>query len=457
MENDNITTNETIEIIPTHAPDFRLSASNASRWMTCRGWYPLNNFVQKHRPEHHRALRILDNRSPDYITDGRMAHALAALDTFNLLVEFSNRAPLLYPGTILNINYSGREEDMIGSTAPDATAEQKDKAQIAQEFMNKYHGFIRGYSNMILNKITSILEIYKFKPKGQKEVTVDVFIENTIRLETPDGSVHSTTPDTYILITLPNTNKDSHLYVYDFKFGSGEPVSAIRNKQLCFYIISVCQAHAQSHPNIKAATTIIYQPRCLFADTTTSEDSYDEGEILTLKDIIQNRIKEITEIPTDTMPAIEHFTESDECGWCPHKVVCPMKAKAVALAKRIQELPAVEFLTPENFKFILDNFPAIVKYGDAVKDYALARVKEGSLSIPGYELADGRSARTWDTSMMSVDEIAEMLKSRGVENPFQPPKLKGITEVEDAIGKDKISDLTRKSIPGKVLKKVKTK
>lgn len=435
-------------IDPVFMPDFRLSASNAGRWMTCPGWYPLNVFIQKRCPEKHRALRVLDNRSPDYMTDGRKAHALAAITLRDSLLVMNNALPLQYPGAEMTITYSGREEDLIDP-----------------EFMEKYHGFIEGYSSYIKDKIISILEVYKFKGKDQRNIKIHVFIENTITLKTP-LSEHSTTPDTYIIVEYPDrpesTNRPASIWIFDFKFGAGEQVSANKNKQLCFYIVTAKQHH--SNFNIKDAETVIYQPRCLFADSITSDQKYDFEDIIALEEIIYGRIEEVLKTPTDKLPPLELFKESDECGWCPHKVVCPAKEKAVELAKQVVIMPAadggtafptVDYLTPERIKFLLDNLPGIVKFADSVKDYALARVKDGTLEIPGYELGDGRSARSWDTSMLSVDEIAEMLKERGVEEPFQPRKLRNITDIEDQIGKKQIDDLTRKSIPGTVLKKKK--
>lgn len=203
-------------------------------------------------------------------------------------------------------------------------------------------------------------------------------------------------------------------HLIDLKYGQGVPVDAYENGQLKAYGLGVLEAYYLEY-GIQLLKLTIYQPR--LHNVSTFEISADE-----LLQWGANTLRPAAEL---AYAGQGDFSPGEkQCRFCKVKGKC----KALAdhnLALAQQAFEPVEFMTPEQVSYTLDNAALFTSWLTAVKEHALSSALKGEQRYPGYKVVEGRSDRKYT----DPEKVAQILTEKGYsrDDIMQPAKLKGIT------------------------------
>ena len=212
---------------------------------------------------------------------------------------------------------------------------------------------------------------------------------------------------------------DHLLYVIDFKYGKGVPVSCENNPQLSIYGIA---AYDSLDPLLKACVSdirlVIVQPRI----GNISEWGFKASEVESRRaafrehaDCALSPVDEYRRNPNADMLVLEPGEK--QCRFCPGKAVCP------ALAKQVQRSVVEAFVDhgdappcgipvpsdPDGLSRALTWIPLIQQWCESVESSAKSQLTAGA-AVPGYKLVAGRQGpRQWDKSKM--DDVESLLKN----------------------------------------------
>ena len=192
------------------------------------------------------------------------------------------------------------------------------------------------------------------------------------------------------------------LEIIDYKHGAGVPVEIEGNRQLQIYLEGAIH------------------------DLEMDRDAGGYN-----KDQIDQFCMEIREAAARTDdPQAPVVPGETQCRWCRVKPVCPALAQS-AMTEATQVFPAAgapqvpvetlaqqvedqlfnrdaSELTPTQIARIVQVEPMISGWLKAVRDYAIAELKDGR-EVPGYKLVAGRKARKWDAEN---DAMLKLLASK---------------------------------------------
>lgn len=221
--------------------------------------------------------------------------------------------------------------------------------------------------------------------------------------------------------------------IVDLKYGKGVKVYVNRNRQAMLYGLGVLAAFRKKGMKIRKIRLHIYQPRL--------------GNI----DVWECSVEELEEFGEEVKVAVQacispnpQYSPSEKgCMWCPAQSTCPsLYEHTVALFRDDFDPIPLDELTDDQIKLLLDNKSLIEKYLRSVEAHIFNRVERGD-HFPGYKMVSGRSQRRWKTG--AEDRLQEVLGDSAFTT-----KLKNITELEKALGKQRFAemDLTDKP-PGK--------
>ena len=229
---------------------------------------------------------------------------------------------------------------------------------------------------------------------------------------------------------------DGVLHVFDFKYGKGVPVSAEENPQLMLYGLGALNEFGMLY-DIDLVTLHIIQPRL---------DSITEWSIVrdTLEWWGETEVKPIAQ--TAFKGEGEFNPGQDQCRWCRCKNVCRAyntymldSAKARFNAEGQERQP--NELSPEEIAKLLEVVDEIKRWATKVADYALDQALNEGVEYPGFKLVKGISRRKITDEKAS----AEALTAAGF-SPQDTMKLKGIGDLEELVGKQKLTELIGKYI-----------
>lgn len=214
---------------------------------------------------------------------------------------------------------------------------------------------------------------------------------------------------------------DRVLRIIDLKFGKGKYVECKHNKQMCLYGLGALEAYAGLF-DIRRVEMTIYQPRL----NNISTWGIDVPE---LKNWGSEYLKPIAQ---QAFVGEGEFLPGPHCGFCKHKNRCK------TLADENLKLAAYKFavpeeLTDEDIADILDRTDMFTNWINSINAYAQKEAIENGKQWPGYKLVEGRSNRQYTDK----DTIAAVLITEGFEEEaiYKPRDLKGLTDLEKAIGK----------------------
>ena len=95
-----------------------------------------------------------------------------------------------------------------------------------------------------------------------------------------------------------------------------------------------------------------------------------------------------------------------------------------------------EELTPGEISKVLASVDELTRWAKSVKDWALDQCVNHGVSFPGWKLVEGRSNRVVSDEHKAV----EILHFAGFDEK-QVMKLRGLTELEELVGKKKLAEV----------------
>jgi len=245
--------------------------------------------------------------------------------------------------------------------------------------------------------------------------------------------------------------KRTRLVIIDLKYGQGVKVDAVENPQLACYALSARKE--LNLPDLESATVVIYQPRSWDGEGAITswklvKKTLDEWEkkLVTASDRAYDVISGKT-------PA--EFSPGTWCRFCGGAPICKAVFKDVEStglvtlttpSKKGPVLPDIDRLSNEQLEHLALHSETIRSFFTKVDKYLLSKALKG-VPLEHMKLVESRSNRKWKSD--DIKSLAKDLKELGVADPYKPPQIKGLTEIEREIGKNKINHLVYKP-PGKL-------
>ncbi len=218
-----------------------------------------------------------------------------------------------------------------------------------------------------------------------------------------------------------------HLYVIDFKYGKGVPVSAVENPQLKCYALGAYLAFGPLY-EIDNITLFIYQPRISkFSQfTLTTEELLTWGETV-LKPAADKALKGEGE-----------FSCGSWCKFCRARNICRKRAEEyLALAK--YDFAPPDTLEDDEIEDIIGKVSQIKDWAEDVKKYALQRALEGH-KWKKWKIVEGRSNRRFSDEKEAFKKVEE-----AGFTPYERKPLT-LTGIEELLGKKKFAELLGKLV-----------
>ena len=222
------------------------------------------------------------------------------------------------------------------------------------------------------------------------------------------------------------------IWVRDFKYGKGIPVSAENNSQMKIYALGAIADLSFAYDEVETIEVGINQPRIGLGHVSTWEVSM--ADLLDWADnVVRLQADKAWNGAGEFVPG-EHCTDS----FCRARFNCRARADLfLGLAKPDK---AGHLLSPEEIAELLPHLGQIASWAKAVAEYALKKAVEGVV-FPGHKLVEGKSSRF----ISDPKKAAVRLVANGVSQealfPEPEPKMIGITALQDLIGKNKFEEL----------------
>lgn len=213
------------------------------------------------------------------------------------------------------------------------------------------------------------------------------------------------------------------LYVIDFKYGKGIPVSAENNPQMRLYALG---AYAESSFlfNIEKVTMVIVQPRL----DNISESTISIDELLAWGENIKP-------IAQRAYNGEGEFVSGEHCRFCRAKALCRAR---VEFNTSIVPKP-LNLLSDEEAGQILAKAQDLKAWVADLEKYVFGAILGGK-DIPGWKVVEGRSIRQF----VNVDEAFNKLKQHGIDEAMlYERKPITLTNVEKLLGKSRFDEMLR--------------
>lgn len=217
---------------------------------------------------------------------------------------------------------------------------------------------------------------------------------------------------------------DGELHVVDYKYGKGVPVYAEGNPQLRLYALGAYDAFDPLY-DIHEVHTHIVQPRL---DSQTTEK-------LTAEELLKWADEYVAPRAKMAMTGSGEPNPGEWCRFCKARATCRARAEQHLALMRYEFQSPLE-MTPEEIGDILGRVDELCKWAKSVKDYALQSAVSNGESFPGWKLVRGRANR----KLTDESEVAAILTEQGFA-PSQIYSLKGLTDLEEVVGKKHLADL----------------
>lgn len=230
-----------------------------------------------------------------------------------------------------------------------------------------------------------------------------------------------------------NITRDT-IYVVDYKYGAGHPVSATANPQLMLYALGALEALPKD-AGIKDVVVSIFQPRA----GGSSSWSINSDELLKwANDVVIPRAKL-------AMGGLGDFVAGEHCQFCKVKTRCKAWFDRFGEAKRLKD---ARVMTDDDLSKVLEFGDEVKGWIEKVKEDTVRRLASGE-KVSGWKLVEGRGARTWKNE----DDVVVTLLDEGFESyDIYNTKLKGLGDMEKLVGKKRFTELLEGlliKVPGK--------
>lgn len=187
------------------------------------------------------------------------------------------------------------------------------------------------------------------------------------------------------------------LYVTDFKYGKGVPVSAENNPQMKLYALGTLIEYSFLYP-IKSIKLAIIQPRL----NSISEFDLTADELLAWGE-------EIKPIAQKAFEGAGEFVPGEHCKFCRAKAQCRARADQYTALDDFKQMKP-PLLSNEEVGHVLEKAQHIESWVKALKDYALTESLKGT-EIAGWKAVAGRGSR----SFTDLDAAFVHLKENGID------------------------------------------
>lgn len=187
------------------------------------------------------------------------------------------------------------------------------------------------------------------------------------------------------------------LFVTDFKYGKGVPVSAENNPQMKLYALGAYLEYSFLYP-IKTIHLAIIQPRL----NSISEFTISLEELLAWGE-------EIKPIAQKAFAGEGEFVPGEHCKFCRAKAQCRARAEQYTALEDFKMLKP-PLISNEEVGQILERAEHLDAWVKALKEYALAEVLKGH-EIPGWKAVEGRGSRSY----VDQDAAFAHLKANGID------------------------------------------
>lgn len=223
------------------------------------------------------------------------------------------------------------------------------------------------------------------------------------------------------------------LFIVDFKYGKGVPVSAEDNPQMKLYALGAYVEYGFLYL-IKNVKMVIVQPRL---------DSISEFE-LSIDELLAWG-ESVKPIAAQAFAGEGEYKPGDHCRFCRAKATCRARSDNF-MALEDFKLAKPPLITGEEVGSILGRAQGIASWVKALQDYALSESLQGNV-IPGWKAVEGRGSRGY----VDIDKAFKHLRANGVKpaSLFERVPLTA-PAVEKMLGKKDYRELLEE--PGHVQK-----
>lgn len=203
-----------------------------------------------------------------------------------------------------------------------------------------------------------------------------------------------------------------HLFVTDFKHGSGVYVDAEANPQTMLYGLG---ALLELNLPVREVTLTICQPRFEGAEPIRSWTFLIEH--------ILEFVHEVTVRASLTRDVGTPLVSGEHCKFCPAARTCP------ALEKQHHALIVKDFLLPagEELARAMRSIGPLKERIKAIEEHAYAEACRG-VAIPGYKLVDKRPVRRW----IREADVIEWAQRSEID-PYAPRELLSPAQLEEKL------------------------
>lgn len=216
------------------------------------------------------------------------------------------------------------------------------------------------------------------------------------------------------------------VYVIDFKYGKGVPVSAESNPQLRLYALGAYDLLSTIY-DIKHVCVTIVQPRL---DSISSE-------IVAIEDLLE--FGEFAKTQAEkALTDNAKVAPGEWCRFCKAKAVCKARAEKNIELAGFTKLNA-DTLTAEEIGRYIKQGKDVAKWLADLKEHALNELLKGE-EIPGWKAVEGRSVRTWTNQDEALSAILALGYDEAVLYERKPLTLSAI---EKLMGKKEFKQLDK--------------
>ncbi|WP_152658271.1 DUF2800 domain-containing protein [Oceanobacillus sp. CFH 90083] len=231
---------------------------------------------------------------------------------------------------------------------------------------------------------------------------------------------------------------DGVIEVIDLKYGKGVPVSAENNSQMRLYGLGAFNDYDMLY-GIETVRMTIVQPRL---DSASTEE-------LSADDLLKWADEEVKPTAEKAAAGSELFVAGVHCKFCKARAECRVRAEAnLELAQHEFKDPAL--LSAGEVAEILSKASELKSWVDDVEGHALSQAYKHGVTYPGWKVVEGRSNRIYSDRETVADLL--ILEGYSEEEIHKPAELKGITAMQDALGKKQFNSILKDFIikpPGK--------
>jgi hypothetical protein len=223
------------------------------------------------------------------------------------------------------------------------------------------------------------------------------------------------------------------MYVTDFKYGKGVPVSAEDNPQMKLYALGAYQEYCFLY-SIKNIRLAIIQPRL----NSISEHTLTLDELLAWGESIKP-------IAQKAFAGEGDFVPGEHCKFCRAKATCRARAEQFSsLADFVSLKPPL--LTNDEVGQMLEKGQHVETWIKALKEYALTECLKGN-EVAGWKAVEGRGSRSY----VDIDKAFAHLKENGIDDALLYERIPlTVAKIEKVLKKAEFTSLLEE--PGLVQK-----